>query len=99
VFQIRQSALSGRGVGSDTSHTHGHRAAARYTAEFAKEGATVTAEELRGFLEPRFAKFWLPDEFVFTSEIPQTAAGKFRKSALREQYGGILIDQPEPEDL
>jgi fatty-acyl-CoA synthase len=65
----------------------------------AKEGATVTAEELRGFLEPRFAKFWLPDEFVFTSEIPQTAAGKFRKSALREQYGGILIDQPEPEDL
>ncbi len=65
----------------------------------AKEGATVTAEELRGFLEPRFAKFWLPDEFVFTSEIPQTAAGKFRKSALREQYGGILIDQPEPEGI
>ena len=65
----------------------------------AKEGATVTAEELRGFLEPRFAKFWLPDEFVFTSEIPQTAAGKFLKSALRQQYGGILIDQPEPEDL
>ena len=65
----------------------------------AKEGATVTAEELRGFLEPRFAKFWLPDEFVFTSEIPQTAAGKFRKSALREQYGAILIDQPEPEGI
>jgi fatty-acyl-CoA synthase len=27
----------------------------------AKEGATVTAGELRAFLEPRFAKFWLPD--------------------------------------
>jgi fatty-acyl-CoA synthase len=63
----------------------------------AKEGATVTAEELRAFLEPRFAKFWLPDEFVFTSEILQTAAGKFRKSALRHQYGGILIDQPRPD--
>ena len=30
-----------------------------------KQGASVTAEELRAFLEPRFAKFWLPDEFVF----------------------------------
>ena len=57
-----------------------------------KEGASATAEELRAFLESRFAKFWLPDEFVFTRAIPQTAAGKFRKSALRHQYGGILID-------
>ena len=57
-----------------------------------KEGASATAEQLRAFLEPRFAKFWLPDEFVFTRAIPQTAAGKFRKSALRHQYGGILID-------
>ena len=63
-----------------------------------KEGASVTAEELRAFLEPRFAKFWLPDEFVFTSQIPRTAAGKFRKSALREQYDGLLIEQPRPED-
>ena len=57
-----------------------------------KEGASVTAEELRAFLEPRFAKFWLPDEFVFADEIPRTAAGKFLKSALRHQYGGLLID-------
>ena len=61
-----------------------------------KEGASVTAGELRAFLEPRFAKFWLPDEFVFAEEIPRTAAGKFRKSALREQYDGLLIDQPGP---
>jgi fatty-acyl-CoA synthase len=63
-----------------------------------KEGASVTAEELRAFLEPRFAKFWLPDEFVFAKEVPRSAAGKFLKSALREQYGGLLIDQPGPED-
>jgi fatty-acyl-CoA synthase len=62
-----------------------------------KEGATVTAEELRAFLEPRFAKFWLPDEFVFAKEVPRSAAGKFLKSALRQQYGGLLIDQPRPE--
>jgi fatty-acyl-CoA synthase len=62
-----------------------------------KEGAAVTAGELRAFLAPRFAKFWLPDEFVFTSQIPRTAAGKFQKSALRNQYGGLLIEQPPPE--
>ena len=62
-----------------------------------KQGASATAEELRAFLEPRFAKFWLPDEFVFTEQIPQTAAGKFQKSTLREQYGGLLIEQPRPE--
>ena len=43
-----------------------------------KQGASVTAEELRAFLEPRFAKFWLPDEFVFTSQIPLTAAASSR---------------------
>lgn len=57
-----------------------------------KEGASATADELRAFLEPRFAKFWLPDEFVFAKEIPRTAAGKFQKTTLRHQYGGILIE-------
>ncbi|BDG58978.1 long-chain fatty acid--CoA ligase [Caldinitratiruptor microaerophilus] len=51
-----------------------------------REGAQATADELRAFLEPRFAKWWLPDAFVFTDQIPRTAAGKFLKSALREQY-------------
>jgi fatty-acyl-CoA synthase len=62
-----------------------------------KEGASVNAGELRAFLESRFAKFWLPDEFVFTDQIPRTAAGKFQKSTLRHQYSGLLIDQPRPE--
>ena len=63
-----------------------------------KEGAAVTAGELRAFLEPKFAKFWIPDEFVFAEEIPRTAAGKFLKSALRQQYGDVLMDQPRSED-
>ena len=50
-----------------------------------KDGATATDAELRAFLAPRFAKFWLPDAFVFLQAIPRTAAGKFLKSALREQ--------------
>ena len=50
-----------------------------------KEGAQASEEELRSFLAPKFARFWLPDAFVFMEQIPRTAAGKFRKTALREQ--------------
>jgi fatty-acyl-CoA synthase len=39
------------------------------------------------FLEPHFAKWWLPDAVEFASEIPRTSAGKFLKTALREKYG------------
>jgi fatty-acyl-CoA synthase len=51
-----------------------------------REGAQATAEDLREFLAMRFAKWQLPDGFVFTSEIPRTSVGKFQKSRLREQY-------------
>lgn len=52
----------------------------------AKDGARVTAEELRSFLAAKFAKWQLPDAFVFAKEIPRTSAGKFQKSRLREQF-------------
>jgi len=51
-----------------------------------REGATATPEELRSHLEGQFAKWWLPDTFEFVPEIPKTAVGKFRKTALREQF-------------
>jgi fatty-acyl-CoA synthase len=50
-----------------------------------KEGAKAAEADLRSWLETRFAKFWLPDAFVFLQQIPRTATGKFLKSALREQ--------------
>jgi fatty-acyl-CoA synthase len=50
-----------------------------------KPGARVTESELRQFLEPRFAKFWLPDAFVFMEALPRTATGKCLKSALRDR--------------
>src|SRR5256884_5112533 len=43
------------------------------------EGASASAGELREFLAPNFAKFWLPDRIEFISEIPKTSVGKFRK--------------------
>ena len=60
-----------------------------------KEGAKASDEELRAWLEPRFAKFWLPDAFVFLQQIPRTATGKFLKAALREQLRDLRLPQAE----
>jgi len=51
-----------------------------------KEGSTATPDELRALLAQKFAKWWLPDTFEFVDEIPKTAVGKFRKTALRERF-------------
>jgi len=53
-----------------------------------KPDSSATPAELRDFLAPRFARYWLPDDFVFVEQIPRTATGKFLKSALREQLKG-----------
>jgi len=51
-----------------------------------RKGASATPEELRAFLEPDFAKWWLPDRFEFVAEIPKTSVGKFKKTELRAQF-------------
>jgi fatty-acyl-CoA synthase len=51
-----------------------------------KPGTSATPDELRAFLAPRFAKFWLPDAFVVVESIPRTSAGKFKKTELRERF-------------
>jgi len=54
-----------------------------------RDGKTATAEELRDFLAPNFAKWWLPDRFEFIGEIPKTSVGKFRKTELREMFSKV----------
>jgi fatty-acyl-CoA synthase len=56
-----------------------------------RDGAKATDDELRAHLEVNFPRFWLPDAFVYLSEIPRTAAGKFRKTALREQLRSMRL--------
>jgi fatty-acyl-CoA synthase len=51
-----------------------------------KDGEMASAEELRAFLAKTFAKWQLPDAFVFIDAIPRTSVGKFKKLALREQF-------------
>ena len=51
-----------------------------------KAGASTDADELRAHLVSLVAKWWIPDRFEFVDEIPKTSVGKFKKTALREQY-------------
>src|SRR6185312_3838454 len=51
-----------------------------------KENAKVTAQELREFLGKKFAKWQLPDDFVFLPELPHTYTGKLLKAELRRRY-------------
>jgi fatty-acyl-CoA synthase len=54
-----------------------------------KDGAQVSEEELRTFLAYRFAKWQLPDGFVFLAELPHTSTGKLLKSQLRQQFNNF----------
>jgi fatty-acyl-CoA synthase len=51
-----------------------------------KGGAEATADDLREHLSGHFAKWQLPERVEFIDEIPRTATGKFKKTALREQF-------------
>ena len=51
-----------------------------------KPGQSATAEELRDYLAPKFASYWLPDGIEFVAEIPRTSTGKMLKAKLREQF-------------
>jgi fatty-acyl-CoA synthase len=51
-----------------------------------KDQAKATAEDLRAFLCDRFAKWQLPDDFVFVEQLPHTSTGKLLKAELRKRY-------------
>ena len=51
-----------------------------------KDGSKADPCELRAFLEERFARWQVPDAFVFVSELPHTSTGKLLKSKLRQEF-------------
>jgi acyl-CoA synthetase (AMP-forming)/AMP-acid ligase II len=51
-----------------------------------RPGQEVSREELLGFFEGKIAKWWLPDDVVFTEALPTGATGKIQKNRLRDQY-------------
>lgn len=52
-----------------------------------KPGQTAAPCDIRRFMDGRVAKWWLPDDVVFTDSIPHTSTGKILKTALRDRYG------------
>jgi len=52
----------------------------------AQEGAALSPQALRDFLSPKFAKWQLPDAFVFVEELPHTSTGKLLKAELRRRF-------------
>jgi fatty-acyl-CoA synthase len=59
-----------------------------------KPGCDVSAEALAAHLEPRVAKWMVPDEVAFIDEVPKTSTGKFDKKVLRQRLAdGELSDR------
>jgi len=63
-----------------------------------KEGCQVTPEELRSFLTAKFAKWQVPDEFIFVPALPHTSTGKLLKSQLRKQFQHWVWSSREAAD-
>jgi len=51
-----------------------------------KEGQSAGKAELLAFLDGKVAKWWMPDDVAFVTEIPHTATGKIQKTALRDRF-------------
>lgn len=51
-----------------------------------RPGAEIDAQTLRNYLEPRLARFQVPDDYEWVDTIPKTATGKFLKARLREMF-------------
>ena len=51
-----------------------------------KPGATATPDELREFLAPKVARWWLPERWTFVDELPKTSVGKLDKKLIRSEY-------------
>jgi fatty-acyl-CoA synthase len=57
-----------------------------------REGHEVDPDALRAHLAGEYAKWQIPDRFEFIDEIPRTATGKFKKTALRARF----VEVPHP---
>jgi len=53
----------------------------------------VEGSELKAFLAPNFAKWWLPEHYLVVDELPKTGVGKINKKLLREQAVEMIAEQ------
>ncbi|WP_319457026.1 MULTISPECIES: fatty acid--CoA ligase [unclassified Mycobacterium] len=57
-----------------------------------KDGAAVTATQLRGHLSDRVVRWWLPERWTFIDQVPRTGVGKFDKKLIRSHYADGVYD-------
>jgi fatty-acyl-CoA synthase len=57
-----------------------------------KDGQSVTADELRTFLDGRVAHWQLPERWTFIDEVPKTSVGKYDKKRLRSSHADGRLD-------
>ncbi len=51
-----------------------------------QHASTLTKAQLYAHLSTKVAKWWLPDDILFVTEIPKTSVGKFDKKRMRTIY-------------
>jgi len=56
-----------------------------------KDGESMTKEDVLDHVRPRLAKWQVPDDVVFISEVPKTSVGKFSKKTLRDQFSNHIL--------
>ncbi len=52
----------------------------------AKEGKNPDGKQILEFMSGKIARWWMPDDVRFVTEIPHTATGKINKLRLREEF-------------
>jgi fatty-acyl-CoA synthase len=52
----------------------------------AKEGCSPAREDILAFMKGKIVDWWMPNDVTFVDEIPHTATGKIKKTALRDQF-------------
>lgn len=57
-----------------------------------RAGRRVEPSSLRAFLEPRVARFWLPEYWALVEALPRTSVGKIDKRQLRQLHAEGRID-------
>ena len=51
-----------------------------------KDGKSANRQAILDYMQGKIAKWWMPDDVQFISEIPHTATGKINKIKLREHF-------------
>ncbi len=56
------------------------------------EGADLSADDVKGYLEGKIARWWMPDAVEFVGDIPHTATGKISKKDLRDRFADYKLE-------